>query len=301
MNTRFHPIAAALILVASRTVAAEQTPPLANERLADKTLVVWVSPANLTQRGGSAFTIEDAQNHFDGIVFGEIAEGKWMAGSNQFARTEREQSAFPIERAVPGTFVQMAVAYHGREITVYRDGTLYSKHLGKSEPQTFPPNATVLMGKRHRQQGDTAHFGGVIDDARIYDLALSAEELDRLRPNHAGDLKPWAWWTFENDDGTEQTGRFEPAELTRGASIKDGRLVLDGKSGNFLGRSKRGFVIETPVRPANPPADWLKFRTRNARKNSCSDPILRKSLSACSPTIPSGRLYSSRTTPAAWV
>lgn len=259
MNFRYFSIAAALMLASARAISAEQGPSSANERLTDKTLVVWVSPANLSQRGGSALTIEDPRGRFDGIVFGEISEGKWMAGSDQFTRTEREQSAFLIETAAPGKFVQMAIVYHGREITVYRDGALYSKHLTKSDPQIFPPNAAVLIGKRHRQQGDAAHFGGVIDDARIYDRALSTEELTRLRPNEAGDLQPWAWWTFENGDTTEQTGRFEPAKLTDGASIKDGRLVLDGKIGNFLARSKHGFVIETLVRPANPPADWLKF------------------------------------------
>ena len=50
--------------------------------LVDKTLVVWVAPANLAQRGGSALTIEDAGDHFDGVVFSELAAGKWMAGSD---------------------------------------------------------------------------------------------------------------------------------------------------------------------------------------------------------------------------
>ena len=48
-------------------------------QLKDKTLVVWAAPANLTQRAGSALTIDDEQSHFDGIVFGEITPRKWMA------------------------------------------------------------------------------------------------------------------------------------------------------------------------------------------------------------------------------
>ena len=54
---------------------------LAQEPLSDKTLVAWVAPANLTQRGGSALTIEKQQGVFDAIVFGEIAPAKWMAAS----------------------------------------------------------------------------------------------------------------------------------------------------------------------------------------------------------------------------
>ena len=50
---------------------------------ADKTLVAWVSPANLNQQGGSVLTIQSG-DRFDAIVFGERARGKWMAGSNFF-------------------------------------------------------------------------------------------------------------------------------------------------------------------------------------------------------------------------
>ena len=56
-------------------------------RVNDKTFVAWVAPANLTQRGGSALTIEDGQAHFDGIIFGELAPAKWMPGSDGFRRT----------------------------------------------------------------------------------------------------------------------------------------------------------------------------------------------------------------------
>ena len=49
--------------------------------IVDKTLVAWVAPANLTQRGGSVLTIEKSGGVFDAIVLGEIAESKWMAGT----------------------------------------------------------------------------------------------------------------------------------------------------------------------------------------------------------------------------
>lgn len=67
--------------------------------LRDKTLVVWVAPANLAQRGGSALTIDNDRGAFDGIVLGELVPGKWMAGSDTFSRTERNQDSFPAESA----------------------------------------------------------------------------------------------------------------------------------------------------------------------------------------------------------
>jgi hypothetical protein len=84
----------------------------------DKTLVVWTAPANLTQRGGSALTIDDMKSHFDGIVFGEIAKAKWMAGSDHFRRTEAEQKEYAKETAGKNTFVQIAIVYKANDVTI---------------------------------------------------------------------------------------------------------------------------------------------------------------------------------------
>lgn len=67
--------------------------------LRDKTLVVWIVPANLAQRGGGALTIDNDPGTFDGIVLRELVPGKWMAGSDSFSRTERNQDSFPVESA----------------------------------------------------------------------------------------------------------------------------------------------------------------------------------------------------------
>ena len=72
--------------------------PAGAANLLDKTLVAWVAPANLTQRGGSVLTIQQG-DQFDGIVFGERVPGKWMAGSDFYRRTPAQQDAYPLERA----------------------------------------------------------------------------------------------------------------------------------------------------------------------------------------------------------
>ena len=78
------------------TLAAHGAEPVP---LKDKTLVAWVTPANLTQRGGSVLTLDDQDSHFDGIVFGELMPGKWMAGSDFFKRTQKDQANCPAETA----------------------------------------------------------------------------------------------------------------------------------------------------------------------------------------------------------
>jgi sucrose-6-phosphate hydrolase SacC (GH32 family) len=62
----------------------------AGSKLQDKTLVVWAAPADLSQHGGSALTIEDAQAHFDGIVFAELTFARWMPGNEYYHRTRKE-------------------------------------------------------------------------------------------------------------------------------------------------------------------------------------------------------------------
>ena len=229
--------------------------------LKDKTLVVWVSPANLTQRGGSALTIDNDRGGFDGIVFGELAPGKWMAGSDGFARTERNQDAFPAEIAEAGTFVQMAMVYRGAQVTAFRNGVVYSQHA-IGVPESFGGRSVVVIGRRHLTQNGNDHFGGVIDDARIYDRALSAEEIAALKPNAESGIKPWAWWTFDDKEAKDRIGRFEITEITGGARVEDGKLVLDGVTGEFLGRTDKApepEELETPAMPLNPPTTWLSY------------------------------------------
>jgi sucrose-6-phosphate hydrolase SacC (GH32 family) len=229
--------------------------------LKDKTLVVWVSPANLTQRGGSALTIDNDRGAFDGIVFGELTPGKWMAGSDGFARTERNQAAFPAEIAEAGTFVQMAMVYRGAQVTAFRNGVRYSQHA-IGVPESFGGRSVVVIGRRHLTQNGNDHFGGVIDDARIYDRALSAEEIAALKPNAESGIKPWAWWTFDDKEAKDRIGRFEITEITGGARVEDGKLVLDGVTGEFLGRTDKApepEELETPAMPLNPPTTWLSY------------------------------------------
>ncbi len=245
-----------LAVIASTVLAEPQEPDLA-----DKTLVVWVAPANLTQRGGSALSIDDGRDHFDGVIFGELVPAKWMAGSNFFSRTQKDQSGFPVETADAQTFVQMAIVCQGKQIREYRNGQLYSQHQMDNEPQLYGPSSLVLIGKRHRMQGDKAHFAGAIDDARIYDRALSVEQIASLKPNVESEPKPWAWWSFDETNAKEKTGRFLMTQLTNGAKVENGKLMLDGVTGEMLSKSGKAvpFVAETPTRPKNLPAEWLTF------------------------------------------
>lgn len=205
------------------------------EPLQDKTLVAWVAPANLTQRGGSVLTIDDGKKHFDGVVFGEIAPAKWMAGSDYYRRTEKKQDEWPAETGTAP--VQIAIVYHGNEVTTYRDGKEYSRHTIK-EPLSFGPESVILIGPRYTESKDC--FAGAIDDARIYDCALTAEQIVALKPNEPSGPKPWAWWTFDDASCKDRTGRFPNSLVASGAKVEEGRLVLDGKKSGFYAARSAG-------------------------------------------------------------
>jgi len=92
----------------------------------------------------------------------------------------------------------------------------------------------VVIGKRHLEQKDEACFAGAIDEVRIYDRALTADEIAALRPDRPSEIAPWAWWTFDTPEAKERTGRFGAARLSGGAAVENGKLVLDGKGGAMI-------------------------------------------------------------------
>ncbi len=237
-----------------------------NQPLLDKTLVVWVKPANVTQRGGSALTIDDGRDHFDGIVFGELVPQRWMAGSDFYRRSNLLQDSIQLESRYDKTaankgFIQIAITYQGKTVTIYRNGVINDSYIYRTEQQPFGIASRINIGLRHPAAQDNAHFAGAIDDARIYAQALTPDQITSLKPNKQSVIKPWAWWNFENGSAKDLMGRFRFPELKNQAKIVDGALILDGISGEFT--ASTGITVpveyETPTRPKTVPANWLTF------------------------------------------
>ncbi|MGB8170769.1 MAG: DUF1553 domain-containing protein [Chthoniobacteraceae bacterium] len=145
--------------------------------LLTKTLEAWVSPSTLDQKGGGVISIESTGPHgFDAIVFAEKDPRQWVAGSNFFKRSERLNA--PEETAKPGEFVHVAVTYAANgTITFYRNGQPYGASYAKPPLLEFAAKeARVLLGLRHKGAG-SGFFAGEIEEARLYDRALTAEEV----------------------------------------------------------------------------------------------------------------------------
>jgi len=227
----------AVTLLSFPARGAEKAEKVEKTVIGDKTLVAWVAPANLTQRGGSVLTIEKSGGTFDAIVLGEKTPARWMAGSNGFARTQKDQAGVPAETADPKTLVQVAVVYQGKQITLYRNGAKYADYAVES-PEAFAGDSLVLMGLRHLgAHPEHRFFTGAIDDARVYGVALDAKQIAALAPNQPSAPKPLAWWDFEEGRAADRMGLLPTTTLFGDARIADGRLHLD-KPGAYLMASK---------------------------------------------------------------
>jgi len=217
--------------------------------LGDKTLVAWVKVANLDQKGGSVLTVEQ-QNNFDAIVFGELAASRWMAGSEGFQRTQRDQAAYPAETADPNTVVQMAIVYRGQEVTVLRNGTVYATHT-VAAPRVFAQPLLILMGKRHVAAGAPAFFAGSVLDARVYDQALTADQVAGFSAGATSEPRPFAWWCFTDAEPKDRMGHFGTTLLKGGARVEKGELVLDGRNATLVaavaGSPARDPLLTGPV------------------------------------------------------
>jgi mono/diheme cytochrome c family protein len=147
----------------------------------EKTLEAWVVFSNRTQRGGGVISLENKSNGtFDAIVYGERVPKKWMAGSSYYQRS-RDLTA-PDEEAGPSELLHVAMVYRAdNSISVYRNGQSYGEtYTPKGEQadlQTYASgNARVLLGLRHTGAGN-GFFAGEIEEARLYDRALSSTEI----------------------------------------------------------------------------------------------------------------------------
>jgi sucrose-6-phosphate hydrolase SacC (GH32 family) len=192
----------------------------------EKTLVSWLTLDNLTQRGGSALTIQSG-DQFDAIVFGEKEAGRWMAGSDNFSRTQDGQDANSVETTDGKGLIQVAVVYKSGGIELYRNGNRYAAYEAKAIDLLTPQANLAVFGLRHLGAESGQTFQGTIEEARIYDRALSGEQLKELALNQPSSIKPYAWWTFEKGQETDRVGHFPVNCLTGGARIENGRLVLE--------------------------------------------------------------------------
>jgi len=176
----------ALVLDGNSSYVASM--PLARN-LKAKTLEARVQLSDLKQQGGGVMTVQDlAGNVFDSIVIGEKKSQHWLAGSDFFNRTQDFEGTPETEAKDAPVHLTIVYAEDGT-ITGYRNGKIYGQPYKSSGPAKFEAGKSqVLFGNRHGEPGGNKNLAGRIFQARLYDRALTAEEIETLAGSNSGTM-----------------------------------------------------------------------------------------------------------------
>ncbi|MDA1017161.1 MAG: DUF1588 domain-containing protein, partial [Planctomycetota bacterium] len=141
-----------------------------------KSLEVWCKVHGLDQRGGGVMGVQGPGDFFDTIVIGERQPRHWISGSNGFSRTEDFPESTPETKH--GELLHLAMTYAADgTTTLYRDGKPYGKPYRRGNAVFPKDQSSVIFGLRHLPPGGNRFLNVSIDKARLYDRALTPEEV----------------------------------------------------------------------------------------------------------------------------
>jgi hypothetical protein len=160
--------------------------------LSNFTYAVWVYPySNGAFPGGAIFSKNDKK--YMRMYYGSLNASVVMTGVNPAVNT----SSLTLN-----TWQHLAMTFDSATVTVnlYKNGVLLGSSTGTGSPQDDSAGSLFLGNMSTADQG----FNGLIDDARIYNRALSAAEVATLYNWH---IYPPAtglagYWKFDESAGT---------------------------------------------------------------------------------------------------
>jgi hypothetical protein len=149
----------------------------------NKTLVAWFTLTNAGDNSpdGGPLSVGNTDSPFDAIVYGERTAGQWMNGSEGWYRTPANNGG-ALETLSEPIPIMMAITYDSsavNKIKLYRNGVLYAEH-NQGSLISHAAGVKVLIGPRNWTGWPDGYMNGYIDEARIYDKALTASEIAAL-------------------------------------------------------------------------------------------------------------------------
>ena len=172
--------------------------------LADKTLVAWVVPLSADPGFMGVFCIME-NSTFDGIALTGGTNKQWISWSDFLRRTAKGETNWPIETAssqTSNTPVCIVSVYRDNTVLMYRNGKLFLSY--PIEPQPFFQFSKAMVGFDHQ-------FPCEIHELRLYDVALTPEQVSSLKLNTYSGPVPLAQWTFEDGSLADSRGCFRRA------------------------------------------------------------------------------------------
>jgi len=165
------------------------------------TLAAWVKPR--TRPAGSGII----SNVFGTNIVYELSFGvadnssTLQAGFYTGGTWYYSQASGDTGKENVGKWVHVAATYDGTKITTYVNGVSMNVYTPATTPTT---NANhYLIGRRHDTTGPAPYFPGSIDDVRIYNTALSGNNITNLyygiEPSSSSLV---SWYKFDEGSGT---------------------------------------------------------------------------------------------------
>lgn len=119
----------------------------------------------------------------------------------------------------------LAMSYDGDTLRLYLNGGLAGEsRIGR---RRMPGRDGLAIGRRQDNSGDGYHFRGVVDEIRLHDRALTAEELRLCFANADPRLKPVGEWAFRADGEASMkrpAGQWKDALMEIALATKRGVL-----------------------------------------------------------------------------
>jgi hypothetical protein len=157
------------------------------QQVVAKSLEAVVKISNYDQGGGGVLSLQSQDGViFDAIVYGERESRQWMAGSNGFERTE--SFAGESEQEAVDQPVHIAIVYDTEgNVRGFRNGVPYGSVYRARSPVVFGAGESVVtLGLRHLPSGGNRMLSGTIYHARVWDRALTEDEVNQLASGAVG-------------------------------------------------------------------------------------------------------------------
>jgi hypothetical protein len=177
--------------------------PRLNPRTA-MTFEAWILARSLTS---SRFGIAGLWN-LDGTPAGQAQQSYVLEVNNSKLRfrisLDGVESSFPVADPVDlplNTWVHVVGTYDGAALRLYRNGTLVQTTFGVNG-QLAENTLPMLIGRLFSSSA-FRFFDGLIDEVRLWDVALSAAEVQAsMAGSLVGDEEHLlAWWSFDEESG----------------------------------------------------------------------------------------------------
>jgi hypothetical protein len=167
---------------------------------ATKTIMAWAR-LNVSDQGGRVFTLYRRSDSY--TAFSIRCSGEPLHWTGMYAKGSNSHDTIDSGLAiVADTWTHIALVQDGVDVNIYVNGLLANGVSDATIPSiSNPTNASI--GAYIHPTSSSSYFPGLIDDVRIYDRALSAEEIvANMHTRLAGDESGLVgYWDFDEGGG----------------------------------------------------------------------------------------------------